>query len=433
MVTSPWAAWPAGTDPVLLDSRLRRAHEEFLSGRRPGAVRRVVLDSWRRSRRSGVDPEHPEIAVSMSAADLASYRREHPLTALLPLARRLLLDGSQDGLVVALADTEGRLLWVEGDRAVRHAVESAGFVEGALWSERQAGTNAPGIALATDHEVQVFAAEHFARAVQPFSCSAAPVHDLDGRQVGVLDVTGRDGAAAPHMLPLVRATVAAMEAELAIHAFRASLTTARDDGPRLDVLGRSTGTLAGGADDGAAGSGPGGRGDRVLTLRHSEILLMLATHPQGLGAEELGALLHPRGLSDVTVRAEVSRLRRAVGDVVAGSRPYRLADPLVWDGDEVRDLVARGEVAAAVQRYRGPVLPRSEAPGVVRLRSELDVDVRSAVEETDDVAAVLAWSLSPAGADDYAAAERLVALLPPGSPGAARARSRLRLLDDDLR
>ncbi|MCV2395380.1 transcriptional regulator [Actinotalea sp. M2MS4P-6] len=425
MVTSPWAALPAGTDTVQLESRLRHAHEEFLSGRRPGAVRRVVLDSWQRSRRCGVDPERPEVDASMPAAELAAYRRDHPLAALLPLARRILLDGSQEGLVVALADAGGRLLWVEGDRAVRRAVESAGFVEGALWAEDRAGTNAPGIALATDHEVQVFSAEHFALPVQPFSCSAAPVHDAFGHQLGVLDVTGRDGAAAPHMLPLVRATVAAMEAELAVRAFHQGWH--RDAGAlvgpglRLDALGRSTGAL----------TGPGVPGGS-LTLRHSEILVLLAAHPRGLGADELGALLHPDGLSDVTVRAEVSRLRRVSEELVAGSRPYRPADGLVWDGGQVRELLDRGAVGDAVRLYKGPVLPRSDAPGVARLRTELDVDVRAAVEETDDVAAVLAWSLSPAGADDFAAAERLVALLPPGSPGAARARARLRMLDDDL-
>src|SRR4051794_24362745 len=89
------------------------------------------------------------------------------------------------------------------------------FVAGACWSEDVAGTNAPGTALAIDHAVQIFGSEHFRRPVQPWSCSAAPVHDpLSGVLLGAIDVTGGDHVASPHVLTLVRATVAAVESEL---------------------------------------------------------------------------------------------------------------------------------------------------------------------------------------------------------------------------
>ncbi|MCL3863192.1 GAF domain-containing protein [Actinotalea sp. K2] len=443
MTTSPWLAWPSGSDPTELASRLHRAHESFLAGGSAGAVRRIVLESWERSRRSGVDPEHPQIGLDLDSPDLAAYRRDHALAPLMPIVRRILIDGAgSDGVVVGVADDAGRLLWVEGDRAVLRAVEDAGFVEGARWLEQDVGTSAPGIALATDHEVQVFAAEHFSRAVQPWSCSAAPVHDpVSGALLGVLDITGGDAAASPHMLSLARATVAAMEAELAVRALRdaaharrpvrrRAVTRARPrpaaaPAPRLEVLGRSAGALHAAAE---------GRGSTTLALglRHSEMLLLLATHPAGLSADGLAVELHPGTLSDVTVRAEISRLRRAVGPLLGASRPYRLATPLRTDVDDVREDLARGDVAAAVSRYAGPVLPRSQAPGVVALRHEVDAEVRAAVEDTDDVAAVVAWTLSAAGAEDWSAWQRLTALMPAGSPGAARARARLRLLDRTL-
>ncbi|WP_188078997.1 GAF domain-containing protein [Actinotalea subterranea] len=474
MRTNPWVAWPAGTDPAALAARVRSAHESFLSGAPIGPVRSVVLESWRRSRSSGVDPARPRVQVDLGAADLAAYRAGHALAPLMPIVRGLLLDGTgADGLVVAVADHRGRLLWVEGDRGVRRAVERAGFVEGATWDEGAAGTNAPGVALAKDHAVQVFAAEHFAAAVQPWSCSAAPIHAPDGRVLGVLDITGGDIAAAPHALQLVRATVAAMESELAVRALRAATSrhaaTARrplradavqqpDDEAtlvptadpalrpdpastarhmtkaptatppppaRLDVLGQAGAVLV---------LDPQSAADQheELGLRHSEVLLLLAAHPEGLSAERLACELHERTLSGVTVRAEVSRLRRVVGPLLGPSRPYRLAAPLVTDADAVRVHLARGDVAAGVRAYRGPVLPRSTAPGVVRLREELDAEVRAAVEATDDVAAVLAWTCSAHGADDWSAWRRLTALAPPGSPAAARARAHLTLLEREL-
>ena len=47
------------------------------------------------------------------------------------------------------------LLWVEGDRGACRKAEAMNFVPGADWSERGAGTNAPGTALALDTELQI--------------------------------------------------------------------------------------------------------------------------------------------------------------------------------------------------------------------------------------------------------------------------------------
>jgi hypothetical protein len=71
----------------------------------------------------------------------------------------------------------------------------------------------------------------------------------------------------------------------------------------------------------------------------------------------------------VTVRAELSRLRRLVGAHLLGSRPYRLTGPLETDLDQVRRLLARGAVGPALERYPGAVLPRSSAPGVRAART----------------------------------------------------------------
>src|SRR6478735_5920287 len=197
-------------------STVRAAHDDFVStGHLPGrSVRRVVADSWRRSRRSGVDPEQSSPPVDVTDNDLDGLRREHPLAGALPVVRRLLLD-RDPGWVAALTDQTGRLLWVEGDARVRRQIEVAGFVAGAVWREDCAGTNAPGTALATDREVQVIGSEHWARPVQPWNCAAVPVHDSAGQVLGVLDVTGGPVVATGLAMQLVRATAAAIEATVA--------------------------------------------------------------------------------------------------------------------------------------------------------------------------------------------------------------------------
>ncbi|HWV79157.1 MAG TPA: GAF domain-containing protein, partial [Isoptericola sp.] len=285
----------------------------------------------------------------------------------------------------------------------------------AVWGEESVGTNAPGTALATRRAVQVIGAEHFSRPVQELSCAAAPIRDpATGRVLGVLDVTGRRAAATHVVLSLVRATVATVERELATRAAAHPPGVAPVD---LRVLGRPVLRTP--------------AGERPLSLRHAEILLLLAEHPRGLSADELAVLLHPGELSDVTVRAEVSRLRHVVGALLAGSRPYRLARALRTDADVVRAALAAGDVRAAVDAY-APLLPRSVAPGVEQLRAELSAEVRAAVLAAGDPDALDDWVRGADGADDLAAWTRLLAVAPAGSPQAVRARARVTLLDAAL-
>ncbi|MFC4615826.1 transcriptional regulator [Cellulomonas algicola] len=415
---------------------VRVAHEYFVTtGRLAGQhVRRLVADSWRRSARSGVDPEVPAPPVDMSGRTLTSYRRGHALSAAMPVVRDLLVrPGAGAGWITALTDDAGRLLWVEGDRDVRRKVESVGFVEGAVWSEDRAGTNAPGVALVTERPAQVVGTEHYARTVHPWNCTAAPVRAPSGQVLGVLDVTGGPVVATAVMMSLVRATVAAVEAELARAAAGPVLQLPSDRvvtaitggqrtavGARLRVLGPAVPTLH-----------LDGR-DVRLTLRHAEILLLLAQHHAGLTADELAVQLSDDVLSDVTVRAEVSRLRRVVGPLLSPSRPYRLTAPIRSDADTVRGLLEVGDVVAALANHPGVVLPRSVAPGVERIREDLRADLRAAVLASPEEGAVSRWVSSDDGADDWQAWQRLAVLAPRGTPAHVQARGRLDLLSHRL-
>ena len=228
-------AVPPGSDPATLTRYLRVAHDAFVStGSADPALRRIVRESWQRSVDKGLDPERAIAAIRLDDASLAAIRDSHPLAAGMPVIRRLLVEGAADaGLLVAVSDAAGQLLWVEGDMALRSRAESMHFLPGADWSEASAGTNAPGTALALDRPVQIFGPEHLARQVTPWSCSASPIHDPDtGAILGVLDLTGGDEVATPQSLTLVRATVAAVEAELRIARLSPAPTRAVFCSPR---------------------------------------------------------------------------------------------------------------------------------------------------------------------------------------------------------
>ncbi|MFE2225126.1 GAF domain-containing protein [Streptomyces kronopolitis] len=397
-MVNPWLAMEAGADPVERTRTVRRAHAAFLAdGTVAPPVRQVVADSWRRSAdaRAAADGTAP---IELDESALSAYRDGHPLARAMPVFRELLGSFAQDGAhLLAVCDPQGRLLWVEGHRGVRRSAERMNFVVGARWDERHAGTNAPGTALAADHAVQIFAAEHYNRQVQRWTCAAAPLHDpRTGRLLGAVDITGGDHLASPHSLALVQATARAAEAHLAAGV--------PEWGVCLSALGRDEALLV--VD-----------GERCrLGRRHSEIMVLLAGHPEGLTGDQLSVLLYgERERRPVTLRAELSRLRQLVGTLLH-SRPYRLSRPVETDVRTVEEALAAGDPHAALAAYRGPLLPLSEAPGVQRLRGALEDRTRCALLGAHDPALLREWSRTPWGEDDLVIWEALVDALPERSP-----------------
>jgi hypothetical protein len=99
--------------------------------------------------------------------------------------------------------------------------------------------------------------------------------------------------------------------------------------------------------------GASGTWEHALTRRHAEILFVLACDRAGRTAAQLSTDLFGGPARTVTVRAEMSRLRRHLGGVL-DHQPYRFADQV--------ELAVRWPDAPAA------LLPFSDAPAVVRHR-----------------------------------------------------------------
>ena len=112
-----------------------------------------------------------------------------------------------------------------------------------------------------------------------------------------------------------------------------------------------------------------------LSPRHSEILTLLALHAEGLSGEELAFEIYGANVKAVTIRAEMSRLRRLLGCLLIGN-PYRLVADIDADFLEVERLVRAGDLDAATRCYRGPLLARSRVPGIVEARERLECALR---------------------------------------------------------
>ncbi|WP_049822583.1 GAF domain-containing protein [Arthrobacter sp. H41] len=413
------------------------AHEALGQGDSlDGNLRRIVRDSWLRSLTHLPDPDAVAASLFYSEDELEAYRQSHPLAAVMPVINRLLVQPSADsGLLVAVGDENGRLLWVDGDRELRRRAEGMLFVAGADWSEAAVGTSAPGTALALGASVQIAGAEHFSPQVHPWSCTAVPLHDPDsGTVLGVVDITGTSDAVAANTLSLVEATVAAAEAQLSIHRLQSRLPKARRAPvpPKSSVLYRDSLQILG-TDHGVVHVG--GRSIQ-LSLRHAELLALLALHPTGVTAEQLALMAYPEHASGTTVRAEMLRLRKVLakhgGSLVPSSRPYRLPTDLVVDAVQVLNYLHRGAHRLALGIYRGPVLPRSQAPAILRLRSEISTLLREAVLNDAAPDALLQYLQLPEAEYDVGAWTTALKLLPARSPRRAAVVAHLEWMDREL-
>lgn len=418
--------------------RLASAHDSVIATRiAVSGIRRLVQESWQRSLQLQLDPDHLRAVIEFDDDDLHEYRNAHPMALALPTIHSLLIRHTFDaGLIVAVGDEAGRLLWIDGDRALRRKAEGMLFVEGADWSERAVGTSAPGTALALDHGIQIRGAEHFNRIVHPWSCTAVPVHDpASGRILGVIDITGGEDAVAPATLPLLEAAVAAVESEMRIRRLDEVSSYARRTrrvvsapgaipSPVLSVLGSDLGRIA-----------VGGRA-MDLSTRHSEILTLLAWHPEGLSVDRLAGLVYERDGSIVTLRAEMVRLRKVLArideSIVPLSRPYRLPGRLELDAHRVLAFLDRGAHRVALGAYSGALLPTSSAPGIVEIRRELSERLRDALLTDASVETLLAYARTDEAAYDAEVWRACLRMLPPKSPKRAAVVARLERIEAEL-
>ncbi len=330
-------------------------------------ARPEVFASWQRSSQSvAVDLRSAPMREPVEAsAQFAASRLGRASQIILEDLHDIAADGD---LVAALTDESVTITWLAGGRHMRRRADGVNFTVGGRWDEESVGTNALALAHRLTRPATVFSAEHYAPMVHDWACSSAPILDpVDGHSLGVIDVSSPWTKHSPSLLTMVRALARNVEVQLA-----------------RDVTGDGCG---------ASSRGPGELVVRVLgstgvvvngvsvrfTPRQLEILAILAMHERGLSLDELTALVYgDQPISPTTVKAELSHMRQVLGDLLQ-SRPYRLRGRI--DADHVRVLrsLSSGDLAAALDLYRGSLLPLSESPEISSWRHQIDVAVRNAV------------------------------------------------------
>lgn len=351
--------------------------------------RAVVARSWSRVLGLGVDPDGRNGREPLAVGAVEERRRASRLSLVIDEIRELLASAADaSNYLVVVCDASGVVLWRSGSSRVRRQADVLGFAEGATWTERAVGTNAIGTALEEAAPVQLFSAEHFENAQVPWYCSASPIHDpIDGSLLGVVDVSGPALSLHPAIEALVTTSVRLAESRLwRLHGERLERLR-RSVEPMLSGAGSPLlvvddhGWVA--AHQGVAAQdrveapqpdrvvavpglglclperlrdgwlirprtsgesrfaatldlrsipamlevrGPEAPWRVALSPRHAEVLSVLAElGPAGADAAALSRRLHGDADHRVTVRAEISRMRRALGALLT-TNPYRLAD-----------------------------------------------------------------------------------------------------------
>ncbi|HWH30104.1 MAG TPA: helix-turn-helix domain-containing protein [Mycobacteriales bacterium] len=146
------------------------------------------MASWRRSLEYGVPREGIEPAFTGSPAD----------DSLFSACGRQVLAELQSALAdepvtLILTDADGLVLdRRSGDRSLLRALDAVHLAPGFAFSERTAGTNGLGLALADRVPTVVRHEEHYALPLGAYTCAAVPVLDpVTGRLEGAVNLTTR--------------------------------------------------------------------------------------------------------------------------------------------------------------------------------------------------------------------------------------------------
>lgn len=193
------------------------------TGEIPPGVRPMIASSWMRSRDFHVNMTKPLRAPILSRPELHSLQAANQ--TLIDIAKPIMekmhsLVGETKNLI-SLHNPDGYMLYSCGDEYYAEMETESSFSLGVCWQERYIGTNGITLAVLEDSPVQVYGAEHYCAAQHDGTCSAAPIHDRDGKIIGVLNMAGKDWSGTLHTLGLVALATFSIENQLTLlHSYR---------------------------------------------------------------------------------------------------------------------------------------------------------------------------------------------------------------------
>ena len=178
----------------------------------------IIQESHARSRAAGVDPNQTSAPIRNKLTPEQLRLRikdsqpfyELVTTQMFTLYR--ILQGS--GFCMAVADADGYVLHTLGDAQLLKHYELANCVPGIRWTEETVGTCGIGLVLKEGIPIQISGEEMFCKRAHHITNSATPVHDNNGKLLGVIALSGLASAVHIHTLGMVILTAKAIRSQI---------------------------------------------------------------------------------------------------------------------------------------------------------------------------------------------------------------------------
>ncbi|HDR7377861.1 sigma-54-dependent Fis family transcriptional regulator [Bacillus toyonensis] len=184
-----------------------------------------ISESWHRCKQANVNPHMNKGQKILSSNIFQEQKKKSEIFLDIALPQiqnmRKIIDELQ--MMALLIDPDGYVLSLSGNKQTLKRAKHINFIEGVKWTEAAVGTNAIGTALEIEEAIMISGTEHYSVASHSWSCAAAPIHNDDGKLIGVLDFSCPIEFSHPYMLGMVTSIAHAIERECSIRVHQNEL------------------------------------------------------------------------------------------------------------------------------------------------------------------------------------------------------------------
>ncbi|KMP36739.1 sigma-54-dependent Fis family transcriptional regulator [Bacillus albus] len=184
-----------------------------------------ISESWYRCKQANVNPHMNKGQKILSSNVFQDQKKKSEifLDIAIPQLQNMRKTIDELQMMALLIDPDGYVLSLSGNQQTLKRAKHINFIEGVKWTEAAVGTNAIGTALQIEEAIMISGTEHYSVASHSWSCAAAPIHNDDGKLIGVLDFSCAIEFSHPYMLGMVTSIAHAVERECSIRVHQNEL------------------------------------------------------------------------------------------------------------------------------------------------------------------------------------------------------------------
>ncbi|MBG9716810.1 sigma-54-dependent Fis family transcriptional regulator [Bacillus cereus] len=184
-----------------------------------------ISESWHRCKQANVNPHMNKGQKILSSIFFQDQKKKSEifLDIAIPQIQNMRKTIDELQMMALLIDPDGYVLSLSGNKQTLKRAKHINFIEGVKWTEAAVGTNAIGTALEIEEAIMISGTEHYSVLSHSWSCAAAPIHNDDGKLIGVLDFSCPIEFSHPYMLGMVTSIAHAIERECSIRVHQNEL------------------------------------------------------------------------------------------------------------------------------------------------------------------------------------------------------------------